>query len=96
MSRRWLLRWPSVVTALAAMLWLNSPALACTVCYGSNESSSPLLLGARQGVFLLLGITVLLLAAFARFFFYLRNRARQVAGYPAAAECTHLERSASL
>lgn len=53
------------------------PAAACEVCYGAADSGSPLVSGARLGVFLLLAVTVVVLGAFAKFFFYLRNRARQ-------------------
>ncbi len=79
---------------LAAALWAV-PAIACTVCYGADANASPLLTAARLGVFLLLGITVALLGGFARFFFYLRNRARQVESESIAAEWAQLQRSAS-
>jgi heme/copper-type cytochrome/quinol oxidase subunit 2 len=53
------------------------PAAACEVCYGAADSGSPLVSGARLGVFLLLAVTAVVLGAFAKFFLYLRNRARQ-------------------
>lgn len=52
-------------------------ALGCEVCYGSAEGST--LDAARLGTFFLLGIVVLLQAAFAAFFLYLRRAARRAA-----------------
>jgi len=71
------------------------PALACDVCYGAASSGSPLISGARLGVFLLVGITVAVLGGFARFFFYLRNRARQAEVDQIASEWAQLQRSTS-
>lgn len=85
----------AVVLPLLAALWV-APAMACTSCYGQEANASPLLNAARLGVFLLLGITVVLLAGFARFFFYLRNRARQFESDSIAAEWARLQRSATL
>jgi len=48
--------------------------LACVVCFG--QSDSPLAKGANMGVFFMLGVTVLMLAAFASFFIYLIRRKR--------------------
>jgi hypothetical protein len=48
-------------------------ALACPVCFG--QSDAPLALGAKMGVFFMLGVTVAMLAAFAAFFVYLMRRA---------------------
>lgn len=70
-------------------------ARACSVCYG-NETDSPLLTAARLGIFLLLGVTGALLGGFVKFFFYLRNRARQAESECIAAEWAQLQRSASL
>ncbi|HEV7671039.1 MAG TPA: hypothetical protein VGS22_21185 [Thermoanaerobaculia bacterium] len=84
------------VTMMAfGVLW-SAPAAACSVCYGASDSNgSPLLTAARLGVFLLLGVTVALLGGFAKFFFYLRNRARQAESESIAAEWAQLQRSAS-
>jgi hypothetical protein len=76
--------------ALAAV-----PAAACDVCYGAASSSSPLVSSARLGVFLLLGVTVAVLLAFARFFFYLRSRARQAEIEQIDSAWTQLQRSSS-
>lgn len=76
-------------------LWA-APALACSVCYGQEANSSPLITAAKLGVFLLLGITAVLLAGFAKFFFYLGNRARQFESESIANEWAHLQRSSPL
>ncbi len=88
-------RKPAGVVALLFSLLAASPAVACEVCYGAGDSASPLVSGARLGVFLLLGITGAVLAAFARFFFYLRNRARQAEVEQIASEWIQLQRSSS-
>lgn len=74
--------------ALGAM-----PAQACNVCYGAADSGSPLVSGARLGVFLLLAVTAVVLGAFAKFFFYLRNRARQAETEQIASEWAQFQRS---
>lgn len=71
------------------------PAAACTVCYGAADSGSPLVTSARLGVFLLLAVTGGVLAAFGKFFFYLRKRARQAEVEQIATEWSHLQRSSS-
>ncbi|MFL5395110.1 MAG: hypothetical protein ACJ79G_19955 [Myxococcales bacterium] len=71
------------------------PAAACDVCYGAASSGSPLISGARLGVFLLLGVTVAVLGGFAKFFFYLRNRARQAETEQIDSEWAHFQRSSS-
>jgi len=71
------------------------PALACDVCYGAASSGSPLISGARLGVFLLLAVTAAVLGGLARFFFYLRNRARQAEVDQIASEWAQLQRSTS-
>ena len=82
-------------TALLLGALGTAPALACDVCYGAASSSSPLISGARLGVFLLLGITVAVLGGFAKFFFYLRNRARQAETDQIASEWAQFQRSSS-
>ena len=86
---------PAGTMALLLGLLAASPAMACEVCYGAGDNASPLVSGARLGVFLLLGVTGAVLAAFARFFFYLRNRARQAEVEQIASEWTQLQRSSS-
>jgi Na+-transporting NADH:ubiquinone oxidoreductase subunit NqrD len=48
--------------------------LACSVCFGASDS--PLAQGTNMGVFFMLGVTVLMLTAFASFFIYLIRRQR--------------------
>jgi len=88
-----LLRSTPVALLLGALS--AAPAAACDVCYGAASSSSPLISGARLGVFLLLGVTVAVLGGFAKFFFYLRNRARQAETEQIASEWAHFQRSSS-
>ena len=79
---------------LAGGLWA-APAVACTVCYGEDASGSSMLTAARLGVFVLLGITLAMLSGFAKFFLYLRKRARQAESEEIASEWAQLQRSAS-
>lgn len=72
-----------------------APAAACSVCYGAADGGSPLISGARLGVFLLLGVTATVLGGFARFFFYLRNRARQAEIEQITTEWAQFQRSSS-
>lgn len=85
----------SLRMAAVAFLLAAAPAAACDVCYGAASSSSPLVNGARLGVFLLLGVTVAVLGGFAKFFFYLRNRARQAETEQIASEWAQFQRSSS-
>ncbi len=82
-------------TALLLGLTGAAPAAACEVCYGAADAGSPMISGARLGVFLLLGVTGVVLGAFARFFFYLRYRARQAEVEQIASEWAQLQRSSS-
>lgn len=83
------------MAAAVALLLGAAPAAACDVCYGAASSDSPLISGARLGIFLLLGVTVAVLGAFAKFFFYLRNRARQTETEQIASEWAQFQRSSS-
>ena len=64
------------VTAL--VIWMSTafaaPALACPVCFGAPDS--PQVRGLQMGILALLGVTVVMLGAFAGFFLYLRRRLR--------------------
>ena len=84
----------SAVALLLSVLG-TAPALACTSCYGAADAGSPLISGARLGVFLLLGVTVAVLGAFVKFFLHLRNRARQAETEQIAAEWAQFQRSSS-
>jgi hypothetical protein len=87
--------WKLGVASLLLSVLGAVPALACDVCYGAASSSSPLVSGARLGVFLLLGVTVAVLGGFAKFFFYLRNRARQAETEQIDSEWAQFQRSSS-
>jgi predicted transporter len=63
--------------AVAVMLSSSSPAFACPVCFGAEETS--IIDANKIGVLVLLGITLLVQGAFAAFFFYLRKRAKLIA-----------------
>jgi hypothetical protein len=82
-----------VAFAWVAALLAAAPAAACSVCFAKDTTSS-MVSGARLGVFLLLGITAAVLGGFAKFFFYLRRRARQAEIDGIADEWTQLQRSA--
>ena len=69
---RWLV---ALFTAL--LLAMPRAALACPVCFG--QSDSPMAKGVNMGIFFLLGVVGLVLAAFAVFFVYLARRARMFA-----------------
>ena len=84
---------PALAAGLAIELLLAAPAAACSVCYGRADKGSALVSSARLGVFLLLGITVAVLAAFTRFFFVLRNRALAAERESIALEWSELQRS---
>jgi hypothetical protein len=60
----------------ACLLAAPRAALACPVCFGQNDS--PLAKGVNMGIFMMLGIVGVVLAAFATFFVYLMRRARLV------------------
>ena len=63
--------------AMAVMLFSSSPAFACPVCFGAEETS--IIDGTKIGILVLLGITLAVQGAFAAFFFYLRKRAKLIA-----------------
>lgn len=72
-----------------------APALACTSCYSAAGSDSPLISAARLGIFLLIGVTGAVLGGFVKFFFYLRNRARQAEVEQIDSEWAQFQRSSS-
>ncbi|MFN0068080.1 MAG: hypothetical protein ACKVYV_10635 [Limisphaerales bacterium] len=72
-----------MATYLAALALLPQAAPACAVCFGATDS--PLGKGLHWGVFALLVIVTLVLAAFAAFAIYLVRRAAMVARDEAAA-----------
>lgn len=64
--------------------------VACTVCFGAEESA--LIDGAKLGVLVLLLITLLVQGAFVAFFLYLRARARRMADLDLDDEWSELQR----
>ena len=85
----------AVVSATGVQLLAAAPAAACSVCYGNADKGAPLVSSARLGVFLLLGVTAAVLAAFARFFFVLRKRALAAERDSIALEWSELQRSST-
>lgn len=86
-------RIPAPGVLLAAWWLFASPAFACSVCYGNADQANPLVSSARLGVFLLLGVTAAVLAAFVRFFFVLRRRALAAEREAIALEWSEFQRS---
>ena len=67
----------TVAVALVTVAFLAAPriALACPVCFGNANSAQSK--GMQAGILALLGVTVVMLASIAGFFFiYLRRRMR--------------------
>jgi hypothetical protein len=66
-------RAPLVLGVLVLLLGEASGAAACTTCYG--QAGGPLIDAARLGIWLLLGVTLVVQGGFVAFFIYLRRRA---------------------
>ena len=66
--------------------------LACAACF-SSEVQSPLVDGARSGVWMLVTITLGVQGAFAAFFIQLWRRARRARNEEIEAEWSDLQRS---
>jgi len=80
-----------VLAAVAAMLVGGSTSLfACPMCFNAEEAS--MIDGTKLGVFVLLGILLVVQGAFAAFFFYLRKRARENADVELDMEWLELQR----
>jgi len=52
-------------------------ALACPVCFG--QSDSPMAAATNAGIWMMLGVVAVMLAAFASFFIYLSRRMKRLA-----------------
>lgn len=61
----------------AAVFGGGSTLLACPVCFGAEETS--MIAGTQLGIFVMLGVTLAVQAAFVGFFLYLRRRAKRIA-----------------
>lgn len=68
--------------------------LACASCFSANVNS-PLVDGAKSGVWLLLAVTLGVQGSFAAFFIQLRLRAKRAHDAEIAAEWSDLQRSAN-
>ena len=64
---------------LLGVMWFVAPSAveACGVCFG--EAEGPMIDGARMGVFMLFGLTILVQGAFGAFFITLYRRSRGTA-----------------
>jgi len=51
--------------------------IACPVCFGASDA--PMAVATNMGIFLMLGVVVVMLASFAGFFVYLNRRAKALA-----------------
>jgi len=65
--------------------------LACTMCFGAQESS--MIDGSRLLVLVLLGVLFVVQGGFVGFFLYLRNRAKRIADVELDTEWSELQRS---
>jgi hypothetical protein len=74
----------AVVLAVAVWMIAPSAAKACTVCFG--EADGPMIDGARMGVWVLFGLTILVQGAFGAFFITLYRRSRGTARREAVKE----------
>jgi hypothetical protein len=80
----------AVAPAAVVLIGGSSSVLACPQCFGAEESS--MIDGARLGVVVLLGITLVVQGGFAGFFLYLRKRAKRNAELELEAEWSELQR----
>jgi hypothetical protein len=69
----------------------DTPVLACPVCFGAHETA--MIDGAKLGVLVLLGITLVVQGGFLAFFLYLRKRAKLIADLELDNEWSELQRS---
>lgn len=68
----------------------GTSVLACPVCFGAEETS--MIDGTKIGIFVLLGVTLVIQGAFAGFFIYLRRRAKLMADADLDNEWTELQK----
>lgn len=64
--------------------------LACTMCFGAEETS--MIDGTKLGILVMLGVTMAVQGAFVGFFLYLRRRAKQIAESDLDTEWSELQR----
>lgn len=70
-----------------------APVLACAACFSANVDS-PLVNGARIGVWLLLGVTVCVQGGFAAFFIHLRRHAKRAQAAQLETEWSEMQKEA--
>ena len=70
---------------------LTSAVLACTVCFGAEETG--MIDGAKLGVLVMLGFLFAVQGGFLGFFLYLRKRAKRVADVELDSEWSELQRA---
>jgi heme/copper-type cytochrome/quinol oxidase subunit 2 len=78
------------MTLRLALLAQGKGLLACTMCFGAEETS--LIDGTRLGILVMLAVTFAVQGAFVAFFLYLRKRAREIADSDLDAEWSELQR----
>ena len=94
-ARQARLRFGVVVTMAVAIVFASSsPAYACPVCFGAEETQ--MVDGAKVGVAVMLAILFAVQGAFVGFFLYLRKRAKRIADIELDAEWAELQRSSKI
>lgn len=84
-------RYSRVLAAAAAMMLGGSTsAFACPMCFNAEEAS--MIDGTKLGVFVMLGILLVVQGAFVAFFLYLRRHARENADIELDMEWLELQR----
>ena len=79
----------AVLTAVLVLVAGSTPAYACPMCFGAEETS--LVDGTKLGVFVLLAITLAVQGGFVGFFLYLRRRAKRIADADLDTEWSELQ-----
>ena len=85
------LRRQVLATAVLVAICGNSSVLACTLCFGAEETS--MIDGAKLGVLVMLGVTFAVQGGFLGFFLYLRKRAKRIADIDVDTEWSKLQRA---
>ena len=70
---------------------LSAAVVACTMCFGADETS--MIDGAKLGVVVMLAVLFAVQGGFVAFFLYLRRRARRIADVELDDEWSELQRS---
>jgi phosphate/sulfate permease len=70
---------------------LSAAVVACTMCFGAEESS--MIDGAKLGVVVMLAVLFAVQGGFVAFFLYLRRRAKRIADVELDDEWSELQRA---